>query len=78
MENENNLITDSNTVNSFLSQKLEKVATRQTGWIALYREKGADVFWETFYPHGEMQGGGPVALRKVSRDFIQKNYGLLK
>ncbi len=78
MENKNNLITDSRIVDSFVSQKLEKVATRHTGWIVLYREKGADIFWETFYPHSEMQGGGPVALRKVSRDFIQENYDLLK
>ncbi len=70
------VITDSKIVDQLISQKLEKIATRYTGWIALYKEKEGNLFWETFYPHGESQGGGPVALRTVDQNFIKENYGI--
>jgi len=70
------VITDTKMVEQFISEKLDEVANRETGWITLYREKGTDMFWETFYPHGESQGGGPVALRKVDTQFVKETYGI--
>ncbi len=46
--------------------------------MILYKEKETNIFWETFYPYDESQGGGPVALRKVDGEFVKKNYVILK
>jgi hypothetical protein len=36
------------------------------GWERLYRDPADGRYWLLTYPHGEMQGGGPPALKNLS------------
>jgi hypothetical protein len=35
------------------------------GWEKLYRDPADGRYWLLTYPHGEMQGGGPPALKQL-------------
>ena len=55
------------------SERLERVA--DGNWTALFRDPKDDRLWELYYPQGEMHGGGPPALRLVSREEAVESYG---
>ena len=47
--------------------KLEKLGHDVSGWETLYRDTTNGALWEVTYPHGEVHGGGPRQLRKITR-----------
>jgi len=47
-----------------LLQKL--VLVRTANWALLYRHSETGELWDVTFPHGEMQGGGPQRLRRLS------------
>jgi hypothetical protein len=55
---------DTVMINEWLASKLEKV--RADNWRILYRHRESGEFWELTYPHGELHGGGPRLLRRVT------------
>lgn len=52
-------------VEALVSGCLEKIAVAEDGWSTLFRDPGDGRLWELWYPHSEMHGGGPPALRCV-------------
>lgn len=53
---------------------LKKIATSNGGWNILYIDLDDSRYWELFYPHGEMQGGGPPSLRNLSQQEAKQRY----
>lgn len=60
-------------IEELIERDLMRVA--DAGWSQLYRDPRDGRYWELYYPHGEMQGGGPPALRMVDRDAARRKYG---
>lgn len=49
------------------------IARDKSGWEALYMDKNDGRYWERTFPHGELQAGGPPALRVIDfKDATQK------
>ena len=48
------------------STYLEEVGSDPSGWITLFRDPRTRRLWVREYPQGEMHGGGPPQLRKVT------------
>ncbi len=55
---------------------LECLATSEDGWERLYRAPDDGRYWELFYPHSEMHGGGPPGLRVIPRATAVRKYRL--
>ncbi len=45
---------------------LTKLAKDDSGWYTLYYDDQHNSYWERWYPNGEMHGGGPPELRKIT------------
>lgn len=45
-------------------------------WETLYRDPSDGRFWERTYPKGDMQGGGPPRLTRISDEQVRLKYGL--
>lgn len=45
------------------------------GWRRLFRDRADGRYWELFYPHSDLHGGGPPALRLIGADEIAAEYG---
>jgi immunity protein 27 of polymorphic toxin system len=60
-----------------IAHHLQKVADNpQSGaWETLYRDPDADRYWERTYPQGEMHGGGPPQLQRLTFQEARKKYG---
>jgi hypothetical protein len=50
-----------------IAESLQQVGVdeKSGGWEKLFRDPGDGRYWLLSYPHGEMQGGGPPALRHL-------------
>ena len=55
-------------IERLISGELTRVATDLSGWSTLYRNKNGKEYWELYYPHSEMHGGGPPSLRLIEGD----------
>ncbi len=57
---------------------LRKVAVspQSGGWETLFQDPEDGRFWERTYPRGEMQGGGPPRLTRVSIEKAREKYRL--
>lgn len=53
-------------VQTLTQDYLEKIGKDWSGWETLYLDPNDGRYWERTYPHGEMHGGGPPALIKLS------------
>jgi hypothetical protein len=55
-------------INWLASTVLENVGVGKEsgGWEKLYRDPADGRYWLLTYPHGEMQGGGPPALKQLT------------
>jgi len=53
---------------------LEELASANGGWDTLFRDKNDGRYWERTYPHGEMHGGGPPRLARVSEKQAREKY----
>ena len=61
-------------IRSLVADSLAKVATDQSGWTSLYRDPSDNRLWELTYPHGEMHGGGPPTLRRITAEYALRKY----
>ena len=41
---------------------------KKDNWAILYRHRETDELWDVTFPHGEMHGGGPRRLRRLSHN----------
>jgi hypothetical protein len=66
-----------NRIEWLITEVLEKIAiSKQWGaWETLYRDPGDGRYWECTYPKSGMHGGGPPALKCLSREKAQEKYG---
>ncbi|ARR52397.1 hypothetical protein HY78_02450 [Rhizorhabdus wittichii DC-6] len=62
-------------IDALINTRLQPIATRDAGWIKLFRDPQDDRLWEHSYPQGEMHGGGPPMLRWLSYDDVSVLYG---
>ena len=62
------LIADAVTerIQALIASHLHKVAVSDDGWSTLYQDPTDGRYWEHYYLHGEVQGGGSPALRNIS------------
>ena len=56
-------------------ERLERIGSRDSGWVVLYRDPEDESYWELSYPQGSMEGGGPPSLAEVFEDEIVAKYG---
>ncbi len=56
---------------------LDRLATSQDGWSALFKDREDGRLWELTYPNSGMHGGGPPRLEHVSRRAAESRYELL-
>jgi hypothetical protein len=64
-------------IKNLTETELEQIATREGGWVKLYKNKNTGEYWELDYPQSELQGGGPPTLEQVEAGEVQKRYGTL-
>lgn len=57
---------DSNCVRIANAIEHDLVLVRDSGWLRLFRERDTGHFWLLRYPQGEMHGGGPPRLERVT------------
>jgi len=63
-------------IEALIQTELVFIAKDWSGWEALYLDNNDGRYWERTFPHGELQAGGPPALRIIDfNDAVQK-YGL--
>lgn len=48
------------------------------GWRSLYRDPRDGRWWERYYPSGNLHGGGPPSLRRLSRMDAVEEYGRIE
>ena len=61
---------------SLIESGLQRIATSKDGWEVLYKDVSDGRYWELTYPHGDMQGGGPIALILADRSMLAEKYGV--
>lgn len=61
-----------------VTQHLQKIAdSPQWGaWERVYRNPDDGTYWECTYPQGEMHGGGPPQLKRLTTAEAKQKYGL--
>lgn len=57
-----------------LTSQYEKLATTGGGWEMLYRAPDGKL-WEKTYPQSHLHGGGPPALRVITKAEAHEKYG---
>jgi len=59
-----------------VEEVLEKIAFSEKygAWETLFRDPADGRLWERYYPHGEMHGGGPPALRCITKETARQKY----
>jgi hypothetical protein len=63
-----------NRIEALIRGHLQKISTRENGWIHLYIDPNDGRLWELTYPHGDWHGGGPPTLTCISQDDSQRLY----
>ncbi|MGA9462578.1 MAG: Imm27 family immunity protein [Terracidiphilus sp.] len=62
-------------IRRLVETELEKIGSANDGWEILFRDRSDGRLWELFYPHSEMQGGGPESLRMIDAVHAAQKYG---
>lgn len=52
-------------IRTLVETELDKIGSASDGWSTLFKDRSDGRLWELFYPHSEMQSGGPESLRCV-------------
>ncbi len=66
----------SKRIEYLLDHYLKKICAEPvSGWSLLYIDPNDERFWELWYPHGEIHGGGPPALKCIRREDAVLKYG---
>jgi hypothetical protein len=63
-------------IHSLVAGELERVSVSQSGWEILYKDLRDGRYWEKYFPHSEMHGGGPESLRVVDLNSVREKYGI--
>lgn len=65
-------------IESLVRESLRQVAHHPEygAWETLFQDPADARYWERFYPQGEMQGGGPPALRLLEGAAAKAKYQL--
>jgi Immunity protein 27 len=60
-----------------IAHHLQKIADRPRSgaWETLYRDPEDGRYWERTYPQGEMHGGGPPQLKRLTIQEASDKYG---
>ena len=61
-------------IKHLITDHFKKVTERESGWAILYQNPLDGSYWELTYPQGELQGGGPPQLEKLSIEEVSKRY----
>lgn len=69
--------TTSERIKWLTSKHLKKVAiSKQWGaWETLFQDPDDGRYWEQTYPQSEMHGGGPPALKCLTKEQAKAKYG---
>jgi hypothetical protein len=67
----------SDLIRELTEKRLRRIAVALSGWETLYQDPEDGRFWELHYPHGALQGGGPMALRVLDIGAAKLKYGAL-
>lgn len=62
-------------IESLVASHLRLVGHDASGWYTLFRDPDDGRLWERWYPHSEMHGGGPPALRAISAADARERHG---
>jgi Immunity protein 27 len=63
-------------IRDLTEKRFRRIALAPSGWETLYQDPEDDRFWELHFPRGEMQGGGPAALRVLGSQAAAVKYGV--
>jgi hypothetical protein len=60
-----------------IAHHLQKIvdSPQSSAWETLYSDPDDGRYWERTYPHGEMHGGGPPQLKRLTIQEASKKYG---
>ena len=61
-----------------IENRLEELGKDLSGWQTLFRDPNDGRFWKRNYLHGEMLGGGPPSLIRLSLDDMESELPNLK
>ena len=62
-------------IHDLVQNHLIRLGSDQSGWDTLYRDPDDSRLWERIYPQSALHGGGPPALRLISKDLARVKYG---
>ncbi len=57
-----------------VENRFARLADRDGGWVILYQDPVDRSLWELSFPQGELQGGGPARLLKLTEEQAQALY----
>lgn len=63
-------------IEKLINNYLVFIKTDKSGWIKLFIDPDDNRYWELTYPESEIQGGGALYLRNISKDEAIKKYQL--
>jgi hypothetical protein len=61
-------------VEKLVAEYLREIARDSSGWEMLYQDPEDRRYWEFTYPQSHMHGGGPPALKCLSREEAKAKY----
>jgi len=61
---------------AFVEKSCIKVATDESGWDILYKEKSSNKYWELTYPNSEMHGGGEPLVSLLSLEDVKLKFNV--
>ena len=61
---------------AFVEKNCIKVATDESGWDILYKEKSSNKYWELTYPNSEMHGGGEPLVSLLSLEDVKLKFNV--
>jgi hypothetical protein len=59
-----------------VQKNLKELHADAKKWTTLYKCGGCGQYWESYFPHSELQGGGPEMMRKVDANYAKVNHGV--
>ncbi len=73
-QNEDRL--EGNAGQEFARRNFVQVAIDDVNWKVLHRNPTTGEYWKEFFPHSEMQGGGPPVFVKISGEEAKREFKL--
>jgi hypothetical protein len=57
-----------------VKNRFTRLADREGGWVILHQDPVDGSFWELSFPQGELHGGGPRRLTRLTENQVQDLY----